>query len=255
MKNLFILDHYYSIEHKDCCLIIESDRTVDEIIHICNSLTFLLEDMFDNSAVSLDMNCLLDVLVTYYGAVDKKAEFKYIVSLIDLPIENLYKTIKMFDFYVNTIYIVDLYEARKSCFGTNYKEIMNTCLPKGERLQQLMALLREKGVENMESYEKAVHVRMEDTYHEIIQDLDTYTKNPNAIAEKALPKLNKKQLEYCQLLSADIESSKREHSPEDSARDDGKLTGFLYCLNQMKIIDFIEVKALHKWFSEQDRSE
>lgn len=153
MKNLFVLDHYYAIDHKDFCIIIESEKSINEIIKICGSVTFLLEDLFDTS-VSLDMNCLLDVLVTYYGAEDKKDEvitqnitYKDVLSLLDLPIDGLYEEYKIPDFYDNGIYVVDLYEARESCCGKNYREIMNSHLPKGEQLQQLISLLQEKGVE------------------------------------------------------------------------------------------------------------
>lgn len=146
MKNLFILDHYYAVDHEEYCIIVESDKTVDEIMQICSSIAFLLEDMFDTS-VCLDMNCLLNVLVTYYGAADRKAELKDILQLVDLPIEGEYEKYEIWDFYSNTIYLVDLYEARESCCGPDYRKIMDSCLPQGEQLQQLKALLKESGVE------------------------------------------------------------------------------------------------------------
>ena len=146
MQNLFILDHYYAVDHKEFCIIIESGKNITEIMQICSSITFLLEYMFDES-VCLDMNCLLNALLTYYGAEDKKAELKDILSMIELPINGIYETVLLPDFYDNAIYIIDLYEARESCCGPNYKELMNNNLPKGAELQQLKNLLKETGIE------------------------------------------------------------------------------------------------------------
>ena len=67
--------------------------------------------------------------------------------MIELPINGIYETVLLPDFYDNAIYIIDLYEARESCCGPNYKELMNNNLPKGAELQQLKNLLKETGIE------------------------------------------------------------------------------------------------------------
>ena len=154
MKNLYILDYYYAINHKEFCIMVESEKKAEEIMHICSSITFLLEDIFDPS-VSLDMKCLLDVLVTYYGAVDVKEKYKDILHLVDLPVnidKNECEKYRIIDFYKNDIYVIDLYEARDRYFYPfhkkgNVKEVMDIHLPKGEDLKRLRILLKNSGVE------------------------------------------------------------------------------------------------------------
>lgn len=146
MSNLFVLDHYYAIDHEEYCLVVESEKTVDEVIQICSSIAFLLEDIFDPS-VCLDMDCLRKVLVAYYGMVDQKENFKDVLQLLDLPIEGRCEKVKILDFYHSDIFVVDLYEARESCCGDKYREIMDKWLPKGTQLQELKELLKREGVE------------------------------------------------------------------------------------------------------------
>lgn len=50
---IYILDHYYYIDHKKNCLVVSMDRSVDEVIEICSSVQFLLEDTVDVS-IELD---------------------------------------------------------------------------------------------------------------------------------------------------------------------------------------------------------
>ena len=129
-------------------------------MHICSSITFLLEEIFDPS-VSLDMECLLNVLVSYYGAVNVK-ETNYgkdILHIVDFPVDinrNAYEKYRIIDFYKNDIFVIDLYEARDRYFHSSFyknrdiktaKEVMDKYLPIGEELESLRSLLRDSGVE------------------------------------------------------------------------------------------------------------
>lgn len=156
---VYILDHYYAVDHADYCLVVESDKSVNEIVEICSSIAFLLEDLVDDSA-SLDMSCLLKVLETYYGAKNIKPNVsKRTLNMLGMPIDDVYKKTTIAVNHTDESYpdresisdewgyIVDLYEARESCCGEKYKQVMKRNLPKGEDLEDLRILLRLEGAE------------------------------------------------------------------------------------------------------------
>jgi len=146
---LYVLDHYYAINHPEFCIIIESDKKVEEIIEICSSIAFLLEDIVDVSAC-LDMKCLLNILITYYGAKDKKLDVEdEMLNSLRMPTEGIYEKIFLAHdgIVVSNAYLIDLYEARESCCGERYKEIMNKWLPKGKKLDEIKEILIKTGVE------------------------------------------------------------------------------------------------------------
>lgn len=139
-KNLYILDHYYAVNNADFCLAVRSDKTVEEMIEICSAITFLLEDLVDVT-VSLDMQALQNILTAFYGVENIKKELSKEELKKMLPIEGLYKQI------VPTAYIIDLYEARESCCGEKYKEIMDKWLPMDADRKLIEEYLKDMGVE------------------------------------------------------------------------------------------------------------
>lgn len=146
---LYVLDHYYAINHQEFCIVLESDRTVDDIVEICSAIAFLLEDLTDVSS-SLDMDCLLSILTTYYGAKNKKDDITdEMLYQIPMPIESVYEEIFLAHDCIcaSKAYIIDLYEARESCCGNGYKKIMEKWLPKGKLLEELKELLSTRGIE------------------------------------------------------------------------------------------------------------
>lgn len=146
---LYVLDHYYAMDHADYCLIIESDKTVNEIVEICSAIAFLLEDLVDDSAC-LNIDCLLHILVTYYGAKNRKSDVPgRILSDLGLPIDGVFENslLPIDNSLICEAYIIDLYEARDSCCGPQYKDILDKWLPKGEQLDELKELLRTTGVD------------------------------------------------------------------------------------------------------------
>lgn len=146
---IYVLDHYYAINHQEFCRIIEIDKKVEEIVEICSSISFLLEELF-NPSESLDMDCLLEILLTYYGARNIKDTIEEeMLYQIELPIEDVYLETYIGHDYISVskAYIIDLYEARESCCGPNYKKIMNKWLPKGKELDDLKQILLTTGLE------------------------------------------------------------------------------------------------------------
>ena len=92
---IYILDHYYYIDHKKNCLVVSMDRNVDEVIEICSSVQFLLEDTVDVS-IELDEQCLLSCLVKFYDAHDVKSGYnEQFLNKLNLPIESRYQYLGM----------------------------------------------------------------------------------------------------------------------------------------------------------------
>jgi len=143
-KQMYILDHYYNINHEEQCLVIEIDYTVNEVIEITSAITFLLEDMTEPS-VYLEEEWLLECLEKFYGAENVKdgVDIDFLKEI--LPTETIYESVIMgHHIVVKKGYIIDLYFARESCCGVKYKDIMDRWLPKGKELVELKALLMER---------------------------------------------------------------------------------------------------------------
>lgn len=96
--------------------------------------------------------------------------------------------------------------------------------------------------------------RMNDMATEIENELIFYKKNPEKVVEQALHKLTEKHVEECLIISAIIAIKKAENSIDEVTYNNGKLRGYLHCLFQLEIIDWIDEKALYEWFSNQDRN-
>lgn len=141
-KQMYILDHYYNINHEKQCLAIEINHTVEEVIEITSALSFILEDMTDPS-VCLEEEWLLECLEKFYGAENVKdgIEIDFLKEL-KMPIEDVYQSAIMgHHIVVKEGYVIDLYAARESCCGEKYLDIMDRWLPKGEKLEELKTLL------------------------------------------------------------------------------------------------------------------
>lgn len=141
-KNMYILDHYYNVNHEEQCLVIEIDKTVEEVIEITSVLSFVLEDMTDPS-VYLEEEWLLECLEKFYGAENVKdgVDIDFLKEL-NMPIETIYQSVVVgHHIVVKRGYIIDLYSARESCCGKKYLDIMNKWLPIGKELEDLKTLL------------------------------------------------------------------------------------------------------------------
>jgi len=95
-------------------------------------------------------------------------------------------------------------------------------------------------------------VRMEIFTQELLNELTIYHENPQKIINRGFHKLTDEQKKECFILSAVIAS--KEISTEEISFNNGRLSGYLNCLTQLGVIDWLEEKALYKWFSEKDRS-
>lgn len=74
------------------------------------------------------------------------------------------------------------------------------------------------------------------------------------MTQKALAKLNEKQMTYCKTLSFIINRARGSALKDEYERNCGKLRGFLECLCQMDVITGIELKTLYLWFFSDNRN-
>lgn len=141
MSNVYILDYYYAIDHEEFCLVIESDKTTDEIIEIAGLLELYFEHEIDEMEC-LSQPFLLKLLQEFYGVKDVKDVYKDRLSSFKLS-ESIERIGELATSHINidkSIILIDLYEARDSCCG-KYKELTEKYLPKGDRLEKLKKLI------------------------------------------------------------------------------------------------------------------
>ena len=160
----YILEHYYLEKHRNHCIIVEMDNTVEEVIEICSSLMFLLEDSVDIYA-ELDDMCLLSCLEKFYGANDVKERFLNMYKKeLPLPIRTTYQEICIGAEADSIAYIIDLSEAREVCCGMGYKQIMEKWLPKVEQLSQIKKIVQ---FENPDSVCAVIRKYIDEKYPDI----------------------------------------------------------------------------------------
>lgn len=72
--------------------------------------------------------------------------------------------------------------------------------------------------------------------------------------KEALSKLNKKQMDYCIMMSIVIAHDVEAGSQFQSDKDHGRLRGYLECLEDMGVITGYEMRGLYLWFCEKNRT-
>lgn len=142
---IYVIDHYYAANHKDYCIVVESNRSSKSIMEICVALQFLLEDLTDDSNM-LDMNCLKLLLCDYYSCVDVKDKYKEYLEIVD--INNAPEQMILLEMYDNILITrIDLYEARESLCGPNHRKCIDKYIPEGSVREEISEILKRDGVE------------------------------------------------------------------------------------------------------------
>lgn len=148
-SQLYMLDDCYFYDHAASSIVVESDKTIMEMVELTSAIIFLFEKItFKGEDIKdLKPSCLLKVLCEYYGMKDKKEECQeYIPRILDVE---LWENIGGIHAYSGQPPIVhlDLYQTRNFCCnGQIYDRIMKKWLPEGERLEALKKLLLEEGI-------------------------------------------------------------------------------------------------------------
>lgn len=145
---IFLLSHYYAINPREFCVVLEGNYSADEMIEITSAITFLFEDL-NPGGESLNMKILKKILVEYYGCMDIKNKItRLCLRNLVLPINTVCEktSFQTTDFLGSTIgCIIDLYFAREcSCGPEKSKDIKEKWLPKEpnryEDLKQILLL-------------------------------------------------------------------------------------------------------------------
>ena len=105
-----------------------------------------------------------------------------------------------------------------------------------------------------EKRDKQLHDKLErmgKVVHHFEEQLKAHRDRPEEFVEIALQRLSGTQREHCILLSACINDSAVTKKEFYS----GELKGYLNCLCEFCILDWIEAKALYEWLMEEDRSD
>ena len=143
LNMIYKIDHYYNIDHDAQCLIIKSDIEVERLVQILASIQFKFEELIDES-VSVDEEHILSLLKEFYEVEDVKEQYKKYIPYTRLENDD-WETVNVFRFTHDNFDItqIDLYEARESCCGKKYKEIMKNVLPNDEKLKLLDSTIKE----------------------------------------------------------------------------------------------------------------
>lgn len=142
---IYVLCHQYLSETGNMnCLVMESDKSIRELVEIYSAVHFLLEEMTGNNCPAISIPRLRRVLTEFYGMNDRTILFdESELNKIAVPLDSVFRKVYLQerDGKSEGVIIVDRFLARESCCGDRYKEIMNTWLPKGKELERLQAIL------------------------------------------------------------------------------------------------------------------
>lgn len=136
-KILYKIDHYFAKEHLSYCIIVESNKTIKEMLEITSAIEFLFEDTVDESD-SIDSKCLLRILCDHYDCNNVKDKYlKY------LPYMNYdeWSMVTIYLFGDCAMVQIDLYSAREKYFTSDFKKNMRKYLPSDVELETLKMLL------------------------------------------------------------------------------------------------------------------
>lgn len=143
-KVIYKIDHFYNISHKKSCVFIKTDISLDSLVKIIGSIHFKFENLIDES-VCMEEKHLVEILEKFYNVKDVTEEYKKFFSYTQLD-EDEWELFNVFKFSVEEeereIIQIDSYEARESCCGSGYKEIMKNYLPSTDEFEVAIKKLR-----------------------------------------------------------------------------------------------------------------
>ncbi|WP_283702860.1 hypothetical protein [Clostridium perfringens] len=127
-KRIYRIDHYYFDDSKASnreCLLIEIDKTVEELSEIIVGIEFRLDELVGGN-IEIQFNHLLEILEKLFEAKNVKEEYKYVLQKTDLEHDgekiNYYAT--KYDLDNVEVIKIDLYFNWEYNCGDRYKEIL-----------------------------------------------------------------------------------------------------------------------------------
>ncbi|EDT16480.1 hypothetical protein [Clostridium perfringens] len=127
-KRIFRIDHYYFDDSKASnreCLLIEIDKTVEELSEIIVGIEFRLDELVGGN-IEIQFNHLLEILEKLFEAKNVKEEYNYVLQKTDSEHDgeeiNCYAT--KYDLENVEVIKIDLYFNWEYNCGNRYKEIL-----------------------------------------------------------------------------------------------------------------------------------
>ena len=127
-KRIYRIDHYYFDDSKVSnreCLLIEIDKTVEELSEIIVGIEFRLDELVGGN-IEIQFNHLLEILEKLFEAKNVKEEYNYVLQKTDLEHEgedvNSYAT--KYDLENVEVIKIDLYFNWEYNCEDRYKEIL-----------------------------------------------------------------------------------------------------------------------------------
>ena len=127
-KRIYRIDHYYFDDSKVSnreCLLIEIDKTVEELSEIIVGIEFRLDELVGGN-IEIQFNHLLEILEKLFEAKNVKEEYNYVLQKTDLEHEgedvNSYAT--KYDLENVEVIKIDLYFHWEYNCEDRYKEIL-----------------------------------------------------------------------------------------------------------------------------------
>ncbi|WWU63275.1 hypothetical protein QJR26_09545 [Clostridium baratii] len=85
MKRIYRIDHYYFKDSKTSneeCLLIECNRTIEEISEIITAIEFRASDLL-NETILIESNHILEILEKFFDVKNVKGEYKHLLKETD----------------------------------------------------------------------------------------------------------------------------------------------------------------------------
>ncbi|HAT4265234.1 TPA: hypothetical protein I9090_000028 [Clostridium perfringens] len=127
-KRIYRIDHYYFDDSKASnreCLLIEIDKTVEELSEIIVGIEFRLDELVGGN-IEIQFNHLLEILERLFEAKNVKEEYNYVLQKTDSEHDgeeiNCYAT--KYDLENVEVIKIDLYFNWEYNCGNRYKEIL-----------------------------------------------------------------------------------------------------------------------------------
>lgn len=138
-KQIYKIGHYYSTDHDKFSVFVESSIDVDTFVKILGCIHFKFEELIDDSEC-MDEKHLVNVLEKFYDAKNTTTECQKYLPYTHIPTDqwhmvNIFNIKGLEENDIQIIHI-DWYEARESCCGSGYKELMEEHLPNTKEFEE-----------------------------------------------------------------------------------------------------------------------
>ena len=140
---IFLLDHYYEgmPDHQGYCFAVKSDTlSPEDLVELTSAIEFLFEDTVNVDGV-LEQAKLKEILCTHYVMTDVTNKYQEdIATILEVACWDGIFTSFFYNITKRKLFLhIDLYEARESCCGPEYKELIDKWIPK-ERQKEMVSI-------------------------------------------------------------------------------------------------------------------